>query len=317
MFLLPVYPSLDYLTLALLACAAVLLDGWLGEPKHWHPLVGFGKLAAWLEQRLNQPHQQALHRQRALGVLGVTLCVLPPTLLMHTLMQFSIWLALALHVYLLYFAIGHRSLRQHGLAVYQALQAGQWQQAQGAASYMVSRDVEAIEPVSATIESVLENGNDSLFGALFWFLLAGGPGALAYRLVNTLDAMWGYKTPRYYYFGWAAARLDDVLNYLPARLTAFTYALLGSTRLARQAWRQQAPLWDSPNAGPVMAAGAGALNVQLGGPARYHNEWHNRPHLGSQVPPSSEDILRALRLINHGLWLWLVIALGMGVCTHA
>jgi len=99
---------------------------------------------------------------------------------------------------------------------------------------MVSRDSAAIEAVPATVESVLENGNDGVFGALFWFFIAGGAGALAFRLANTMDAMWGYKTPRYYYFGWAAARLDDVLDYIPARLTAIIYALLGHTRLALQ-----------------------------------------------------------------------------------
>lgn len=317
MFSLPVYPSLDYLTLAVLACGAVVLDGWLGEPKCWHPLVGFGWLVTQLEKRLNPSHRQSSRGQYICGVLGVSLVVLPPVMLCLLIMHLSIWLALSLHLYLLYFAIGHRSLHQHGLAVYTALQAGQFEQAQLATSYMVSRDVEAIEPVSATIESVLENGSDSVFGALFWFFIAGGPGALAYRLVNTLDAMWGYKTPRYFYYGWAAARLDDVLNYVPARLTALTYALLGQTRLAWQAWRQQAPLWDSPNAGPVMAAGAGALNVQLGGRARYHGEWHERPRLGTTVTPTAEDIPKALQLVRNGMLSWLVIAVLIGAAAYA
>lgn len=317
MFSLPVYPSFDYLTLAGLACGAVLLDAWLGEPRRWHPLVGFGNLVSQLEKRLNPLPWQPLRSQYLWGLVGVILLVLPFLFIVVLLMQLSIWLALALHMYCLYFAIGYRSLRQHGLAVYQALQAGQFVQAQRATSYMVSRDVEAIEPVSATIESVLENGNDSVFGALFWFFVAGGPGALAYRLVNTLDAMWGYKTPRYYYFGWAAARLDDVLNYLPARLTAITYALLGQTSLAWQCWQTQAPLWDSPNAGPVMSAGAGALNVQLGGAARYHDEWHERPRLGTTVAATAEDIPRALQLVRNGMLSWLVVAVLIGAMTYA
>lgn len=317
MFSLPVYPSFDYLTLAGLACGAVLLDAWLGEPRRWHPLVGFGHLVSQLEKRFNPSPKQPLRIQYLWGLVSVLLLVLPIIFTVVLLMQLSSWLALALHVYCLYFAIGHRSLRQHGLAVYQALQTGQFEQAQRATSYMVSRDVEAIEPVSATIESVLENGNDSVFGALFWFFVAGGPGALAYRLVNTLDAMWGYKTPRYYYFGWAAARLDDVLNYLPARLTAITYALLGQTSLAWQSWQTQAQLWDSPNAGPVMSAGAGALNVQLGGAARYHGEWHERPRLGTTVAATAEDIPRALQLVRNGMLGWLVIAVLIGAITYA
>ncbi|MFQ6332293.1 adenosylcobinamide-phosphate synthase CbiB [Methylophilus sp. 3sh_L] len=317
MFSLPVYPSFDYLTLAGLACGAVLLDAWLGEPRRWHPLVGFGHLVSQLELRLNPSTRQPLRSQSLWGLVSVLLLVLPILFIIVLLMQLSLWLALALHVYCLYFAIGHRSLRQHGLAVYEALQANQFQQAQRATSYMVSRDVEAIEPVSATIESVLENGNDSVFGALFWFFVAGGPGALAYRLVNTLDAMWGYKTPRYFYFGWAAARLDDVLNYVPARLTALTYALLGQTTLAWQSWRTQAPLWDSPNAGPVMSAGAGALNVQLGGRARYHGEWHDRPRLGTHTPPIAGDIPRALQLVRNGMLSWLMVAVLIGTLAYA
>jgi adenosylcobinamide-phosphate synthase len=151
MFSLPVYPSADYLTLALLACGAVLLDMWLGEPRRWHPLVGFGWLATQVEKRLNPLARQAQQRQYLSGIMGVCLLVLPAVLACVLLMKLSFWVASSLHLYLLYFAIGHRSLRQHGLAVFHALQAGQFQQAQLATSYMVSRDVEAIEPVSATI----------------------------------------------------------------------------------------------------------------------------------------------------------------------
>ena len=178
-----------------------------------------------------------------------------------------------------------------------------------AASMMVSRDKASIEPISATIESVLENGNDSVFGTLFWFFVAGGSGALAYRLINTLDAMWGYKSPRYFYFGWAAARLDDLVNWIPARITALTYCLLGQTRIGFRCWWSQARHWKSPNAGPVMAAGAGALHITLGGPAQYHGEWQTRPTLGEGPAPVATDIQRALNLVRHGVYRWLVIGL--------
>ncbi|MNZ78367.1 cobalamin biosynthesis protein [compost metagenome] len=161
----------------------------------------------------------------------------------------------------------------------------------------------------ATTESVLENGSDAVFAALFWFLVAGAPGVVLYRLSNTLDAMWGYRNERFERFGWAAAKIDDVLNYLPARLVALTYALLGKTALALRCWQRQAPQWDSPNAGPVMAAGAGALGVALGGAAIYHGELHVRPDLGEGPAPGARDIERALNLVYGGVLLWLALLL--------
>jgi len=172
---------------------------------------------------------------------------------------------------------------------------------------IVSRDtsqLQASEISTATVESVLENGNDAVFGTLFWFLMLGGTGALLFRLANTLDAMWGYKTTRFLYFGWAAARLDDALNLIPTRLTALSYALCGHTRSAIQCWRTQAHTWYSPNAGPVMAAGAGALQVRLGGAARYHGQIEQRPILGLADPPHPKHISAALRLVRNSIFLW-------------
>jgi len=106
----------------------------------------------------------------------------------------------------------------------------------------------------------------------------------------------------------AAARIDDLLNYLPARLTALTYALLGDAARAWRCWRRQAPQWDSPNAGPVMAAGAGALGVRLGGSAPYDGAWEPRPELGEGCDPSADSVRRAVRLVRHGVLWWLSLA---------
>lgn len=299
-----------------IAIVAVALDFIFGEPRRYHLLVGFGWVANQYEAFFNPPNHQNKTTQSLVGSLALTLLLVPFVVLAYWLCQHTFTSFIA-NTLLLYFAIGHKSLHQHARAVSEALNNQDETTAKVAASYMVSRDLEAIAPIPATIESVLENGNDSVFGTLFWFFIAGGTGALLFRLANTMDAMWGYKTPRFYYFGWATARFDDALNYVPARLTALTYAILGNTKLALNCWKNQAPTWDSPNAGPVMAAGAGALNIKLGGAARYHNEWHERPTLGAGLAPVVNDIERALTLVRHGVYLWLVIFLITVVIFHA
>ena len=290
---------------ALLVGVALLLDRVLGEPRRFHPLVGFGRLAAWLEARLNAGGRG--HRLH--GVAALVLLLAPWLALAFWLQQYPL-ANLLFSALVLYAAIGLQSLHQHAAPVATALANGDLETARALTARMVSRDTSALdaEGVSrATVESVLENGNDAVFGALFWFVVAGAAGVLTYRLVNTLDAMWGYKTPRYLSFGWAAARLDDGLNFVPARLTALSYALLGRTRSALACWRAQAPAWDSPNAGPVMASGAGALGVRLGGAAIYHGQIEARPALGQGAAPQGGDIARALRLVRHGVLLWLAV----------
>ncbi|WP_220813488.1 adenosylcobinamide-phosphate synthase CbiB [Pseudomonas paralcaligenes] len=299
------------MSVALSALAGMGLDAWLGEPRRWHPLVGFGELARRIEQRLNAGGRG----WRSHGVSGWCLAVLPPVVLVWLLSLTSLgWL---LDILALYFAVGLKSLGQHALPVAQALRLGDLPRARQRVGYLVSRrtaELDATGVARAGTESVLENGSDAVFAALFWFCLLGAPGVMLYRLSNTLDAMWGYRNERFERFGWAAAKIDDLLNYLPARLVALTYALLGRTRLALRCWRRQAPLWDSPNAGPVMAAGAGALGVSLGGSAVYHGIEEQRPQLGEGAPPRARDIERALNLVYGGVALWLLILVAGGLC---
>lgn len=300
------------MTTALVSLIAVVLDIWLGEPRRFHPLAGFGQLATRLEQLLYGP----TNADRVIrGGVALSLAVLPVVVL--------VWIGSTLpgigffvEVMALYLTLGLTSLAQHGQAVAVALQHGDLPLAQQRVGWMVSRDSQSLDEggvIKATIESVLENGNDAIFGALFWFLILGAPGAVLYRLVNTLDAMWGYRTDRYREFGWAVARLDDLLNWLPARLTALAYTLLGDSRYAWSCWRSQGELTESPNAGVVMAAGAGALGVNLGGPAIYHGQTRERPALGTGRIPALADINRALQLVRHSLWLWMGVILTGGI----
>ncbi|WP_028226099.1 adenosylcobinamide-phosphate synthase CbiB [Paraburkholderia ferrariae] len=301
---------------AALAVAGVAVDRFFGEPRRAHPLVAFGKLASRIEARLNTGR-----RGRPLGLAAWLAVVAPPVLCAALLAALLPWpLAAALHVALLGFALGARSLTEHVAPIGAALAQRDLARARALTSRIVSRDTSQADATSlarAAVESALENGNDAIFGALFWFAIAGGPGALAFRLANTLDAMWGYRTQRYLRFGWAAARIDDVLNWIPARLTATSYALLGDTRVALRCWREQARRWDSPNAGPVMAAGAGALNVLLGGAAVYHGTIEQRPLLGAGSPPRAQDVDAALRLVERTTLLWLAVLIALAFVSAA
>ncbi|MEK6347210.1 MAG: adenosylcobinamide-phosphate synthase CbiB [Burkholderia sp.] len=303
---------------AILAVAAFLVDWQFGEPRRAHPLVAFGKLAQAIEARLNRGRLG-----RPVGVAAWCLAVLPPVLAALLLIALLPWpFAAAVHVALLWFALGARSLTEHIAPIGAALARGDLDEARMLTGRIVSRDTRDADASAlsrAAVESALENGNDAIFGALFWFAIAGGPGALMFRLANTLDAMWGYRTPRLLRFGWAAARIDDALNWVPARLTAASYALLGDTVNAWRCWRTQARHWDSPNAGPVMAAGAGSLNVLLGGPAVYHGELESRPSLGSGEPAAPGHVRAALSLVMRTSILWLALLLAcaaIAVATH-
>ncbi len=304
------------LSLALTALAAVVLDWILGEPRHWHPLVGFGRLASYVEKISYGTNQSSKVKRRIRGALALLLLLLPFTMIAAMLSRLPD-IGPIISTLLLYFTLGHKSLHQHAQPIADALRSHDETEARRLAGRMVSRDPKEMNIAAAATESVLENGNDGVFAALFWFVIAGPAGAVFYRMANTLDAMWGYRNMRYLHFGWAAARLDDLLNYIPARLTALTYALLGTAGSALACWRTQAAAWDSPNAGPVMASGAGALGVTLGGPACYGGEWHQRPCLGLGEPATASDIERALRLVQHGLLLWLGLLLIIGGISYA
>ncbi len=299
------------MTTALLASAAILLDWWWGEARKHHPLIYFGTLAHIVETKLNSKTDKPQTGKKIYGVFAIALLILPLTAV-------STWLATlpfvgaVFAVLILYLSIGHKSLHDHARSVVLALDLGDEDEARRLAGHMVSRDTKSLHIAGAVTESVLENGNDAVFGALFWFAIAGAPGAMFYRLSNTLDAMWGYRNAQFKDFGWAAARLDDLLNYIPARITALTYALLGKTTQALQCWRYQAAAWKSPNAGPVMATGAGALSIIIGGPAYYQGKEHQRPTLGAGVKPAARDIERALTLVRHGVWLWFGLLMVVG-----
>ena len=309
-----------------LICAglALLLDHRWGELSRWHPLAGFGWLADAVERRFNRPGSRPWPGLRLRGSLCVILLtggsVLVGASVQHGLNAIHPLLCAAAAILILYGCIGWRSLAEHAAAVAGPLEDGDLDAGRNAVAKLVSRDVGQLDEAGiagATVESVLENSSDALLATLFWFAVAGVPGALLHRAANTLDAMWGYRNARFGQFGWAAAKLDDMLAFLPARLTAFAFVVAGGWResgnkhgpgsggTAWRCWRRQARHWDSPNAGPVRAAGAGALGIRLGGPARYGGAIKSRPELGQGVMPDVAAIGRALRLVKRAVMLWL------------
>jgi adenosylcobinamide-phosphate synthase len=285
---------------------ALMLDKLFGEPRFFHPLVGFGWLANRVERRF-----YADSKSRGLFVLiGL---VLP---LAHLSSLMVAWLGhWIVGVVFLYLALGWQSLLLHARRVQDALLESDIELARKNVGYLVSRDTVALDEsgiARAALESLLENGNDAIFGAIFWFVVAGAPGVLVYRLVNTLDAMWGYRNQRYERFGWAAAKLDDVMNYVPARLTALSYALAGRFGRALRCWKLQGSIWKSPNAGPVMAAGAGSLGIVLGGPEFYDGQLQSRIVLGEGCRPDASAIGAASRLMQRALLIWVLIIFAVG-----
>lgn len=279
---------------------AYVLDECLGEPKRLHPLVGFGKVAQKIENRF---YKQNGMKGIVHGALAWCLSVVPIVFACYSIISYlplaAQWV---LNSVVLYLAIGQNSLKQHGLAVYHALVSRDMTQARYATAMIVSRDTSQSDEqqlASATIETVTENTNDAVIAPLFYFVLFGVVGVVLFRLVNTLDAMWGYRNEKYEYFGKVAARMDDILGFIPARITATIFFLLRPDR-----WRStlssilgNGRKWYSPNAGIVMAAGAGALNVQLGGNAVYHGQEKPRLTLGFGQKPHARHIKHSITLM--------------------
>jgi len=302
----------SFLWIGLVASTALILDFILAEPKKWHPLVGFGRWANFWEN-------QCYNNTKISGFLAWIGSVIPFVLIAHfaiATQPYTVLIHFIIAAAILYCAIGARSLEQHAMAIHKQLASDNIHEARIALSYIVSRDTTELtetEITKATIESILENGADATYAAIIWFAAGGVPGVILYRLSNTLDAMWGYKNDKYLWFGWFAAKFDDVMNYIPARCTALTYALIGNTTQALKCWKEQGTQWKSPNAGPVMSSGAGALNIALGGSAIYHGVEQNRSTLGAGDPPVVDDIKRAIWLLRKVSIVWTVSLLIVGL----
>ena len=284
------------------------LDCLLGDPAGWpHPVVYFGKLIAWGERHLNRGSHRVLKGALLAMVLVLSVFGLAWWLLWGAdRLHWSV--GLGLRTLLIFFCLAGTTLRREVAGVFEAvessLEAGRRQVAR-----IVGRDTSALsaqEIRTAALETLAENQSDGVVAPLFWLALGGVPAMLAYKMVNTLDSMIGYRTERYRDFGRVAARTDDVANFLPARLTACLMVLASGRLSLFRFVRKYGPCHASPNSGWPEAALAGILDCRFGGPHYYFGELFDKPYIGTHDRPlSPDDLHRSLRIS----WLTDVLAI--------
>jgi adenosylcobinamide-phosphate synthase len=278
----------------------VAADALLGDPRRAHPVALFGRAAGAARDR-----SYADSRSRGAGYAAA--CVLAaaaPAAIAGQLTRGRPWARFAASAAATWAVVAARSLNTEAERMARCLAASDLDAARARLPSLCGRDpgrLGVAELTRATIESVAENTSDAVVAPLLWGALAGLPGLVGYRAVNTLDSMVGYRSPEYARFGWAAARLDDVANWVPARLTGLLAVACapvagGSPAAAWRAMRRYGALHPSPNAGRCEAAFAGALGIRLGGTSSYGGVPEHRPVLGSGRPPEVADIARAVRL---------------------
>ena len=304
-----------------------VLDTLFGDPP-WlpHPVVLMGKAISALEKRLRARMPQTPQGELLGGaVVAFTLPV--GTFLLTSLVclgaaKLSPWLGLAVQMFWCGQALAAKGLAQESTNVYRALIKPDLPAARKAVSRIVGRDTQnlTLEGVTkATVETVAENASDGVIAPLLYMLLGGAPLALTYKAINTMDSMLGYKNEKYLYFGRAAAKLDDAANYLPSRLAGLLWcaaaALTGnSPKGAWRIWRRDRRNHASPNSAQTESACAGALGVQLAGPAYYFGEYYAKPTIGDPLRPiEPEDIRRANRM----MYAESVLALAIGLAVRA
>lgn len=289
-------------------------DRLIGDPARRHPVAGFGRVAAATER--------VTYRDSRAAGLGTELLLVGGALGLGGLVsraasrRGAAWLEVATTAAATWAVLGGTGLAKEAKAVEEVLQTGDLEGARRQVARIVGRDTRALtdaEIARATVETVAENTSDAVVAPLLWGAIAGTPGLLGYRAINTLDAMFGHKSPRYLRFGWAAARIDDLANWLPARATAVLVAVARPARAAavRTVVSRDAAQHPSPNAGVVESAFAGALELRLGGANTYHDLVEERGALGDGAPPTTRDIGRAVALSKAVGWLAALAAAGV------
>ncbi|MBM6976471.1 adenosylcobinamide-phosphate synthase CbiB [Intestinimonas butyriciproducens] len=301
------------------------LDLLLGDP-HWmpHPVRAMGALIAGLEKPLRGVFPKTPRGELAAGsalvILTVGISTGVAALLLWLCGQIHPYLAFAGETLLCYQLLAARALRDESVKVYKALRDGTLDDARKAVSMIVGRDTDRLDEIGvakAAVETVAENASDGVIAPLLFLAIGGAPLGVLYKSINTMDSMVGYKNDRYLYFGRAAAKLDDLVNFIPARLAGVLLCL--AARPAgfdgRNAWRifrRDRKNHKSPNSAHTEAAAAGALDVQLAGSSYYFGKLVEKPTIGDPLRPVEPvDILRCNRLMYAGTFLAMVLFCGL------
>ncbi|MGQ1947842.1 adenosylcobinamide-phosphate synthase CbiB [Geofilum sp. OHC36d9] len=286
------------------------LDKLLGDPQ-WlpHPIVAFGKTISFLEKKLNKNTHRLLKGYAVTILLVFFTCGLFFTLITFAF-QISPLAGIATETIFVFYGLAGTTLVREGKAVFRALDKG-LEEGRRQVARIVGRDTEALtknEIQAATLETLAENLSDGVIAPLFWYAIAGIPGMMTYKMVNTLDSMIGYKNDRFIHFGRFAARLDDAANYLPARITALLMAAISGKKRAFKFIRKYGRAHLSPNAGYPEAALAGILNVVFGSAHRYFGQWVPKPLIGENKRDfEKNDLHQTINIIKKTEWIFIIL----------
>lgn len=297
---------------------ALFLDRLIGDPHSWpHPVKWFGALIALLDRKWNDGSRRF---EKGLAMLIVVLAITATCSFGVLILAARIhpFLPIGLEAIMIWASIAPRSLKEAGMDVYRPLAAGDMKEARRKLSWIVGRDTEELDEGEVTrgaVETVAENTSDGVIAPLFWAMIGGGAAALLYRAVNTCDSMVGYKNERYERFGTASARFDDIVNFIPARITGLLLiaAAQKPAAIKRYAWnimRRDAKKHPSPNSGWCEAAVAGLLEIELGGLNTYKGVVSDRARMGEALQPQrAEHIIEAAKLMERATSLFVLLFL--------
>lgn len=283
--------------------AALLLDYFFAEPKQYHPLDGFRHVTKLLAERLNDgsPEQMRIN-----GIIALFVCLIPVWWLTDMFTNGGV-IGFVINMLILYFVISLRDIKYQGRQILSKLNQNETDTAYNQLEQLMSKELHFLESQAIariTTEAVLERANNVVFGVIFWLLVAGIPGAVVYRLAGILNDQWQEKRLDYRDFGFFVSRFYDLINFIPARLTALSYAMMGNWHNAQQCCTSYAQLFEKSNSGVLIATGAGSLDVQLGGKDSYHEAFQDRAVIANQNPVDADTIELACQLLNRATILW-------------